>query len=157
MARNVIPMYGKQNIVDLEIPIAGRDKPIRVSVPLLKWMPPKHVKAYNQWVKDLLALEQKYLDWAAADEATRGEAPCSEDDINGGTRALILAWLKPYLSDKEYTLVLDEVPLAGAEWILALLQDQDPNPAVKDPNPAVNTEGDVVEIASGESEASALS
>ena len=152
MARNVIPMYGKQNIVDIDIPIAGRDKPIRLSVPKLAWMPPKHVKAYNEWVKDLLALEQKYLDWSAADPKTRGEAPCDEADVNGGTRVLILRWLKPYLSDKEYAAVLDEVPQAGAQWIFDLLQGKDPEVD----KPDIADDGDV-EIESGESEASALS
>lgn len=151
MARNVIPLNSAKNIVELEIPIAGRDEPICASVPLLKWMPPRHVKAYDKWAKDLLKLEEKFIEWSTADEETRGEAPCSEDDIpTDPHRVMILRWLEPFVSEKDYAAIMDEVPKAGADWILALLTDKDPEAEDSD------VDGDA-EISVGESEASALS
>lgn len=144
MARLTVPTG---TTVDFDVPLEGRATPITVSCPLIKWMPPKHVKAYNSWATKMIELEKKYTDWLLEDEKARGDAPCKPEDIDINERDFKLRWLKPYVSASTFRALDDGLPIAAVDWIFDRLNGKDLDVV----------EADDSEISAGESGASATS
>lgn len=146
MSKHVVPT-GDDSIVELTIPIAGRTSPILARVPQKKWMPKPHVQAYNKWVVEMMDLEKAWIEWSTGDESTRGEAPCSKDDLDLSTRDFKLRWIKPYLKAADWKAVDENLSEAAVDYIFDLIEGRDPTA----------TDKGEPEISEGESEASATS
>ncbi|GAA2071647.1 hypothetical protein [Williamsia deligens] len=56
------------HMVQLAIPVPGRDDPILVHAPRLAWLPPEDVDAYSDWMKPYLEAENEVTEWQNAND-----------------------------------------------------------------------------------------
>lgn len=109
------------HMLKLAIPVPGRD-PIKVAMPRRDWMSPAEVKAFSDWITPLNTKQQKWFEWETANNtlppAERAEPPFPEDAFPDlSVRTLTLQWMKPYLSETDYSDLLEKAPDGTISWL----------------------------------------
>lgn len=123
MAKHVSLPSRDDHLISFEVvPDDGGD-PIEVTMPMLNYMPPRHVRDYREWAEQSTKLAEEHDKWAAKTGKKGPEPDLSEVPL--AVYQFQLRYLKPYVSDGDWQRIWNDVSPGHAQDIFNALSGGD--------------------------------
>lgn len=107
MAQRVKLGGSTDHMIILPIDLEDGGDIIEVTMPLLNWLPRRHVREMDEWAEEMQELAKKYSEWEK--KGSKGKPPCNPNDIPDAPHKYQVRVIKPYVSDEDYRRIWDDV------------------------------------------------